>query len=138
MSGTAFAVRAADELRPTVVVLGSAEFATPDGEGWGTSKPTKIFNGGDPSGLVSHIHWDSWGGATAIGYGRNAVFKPGGGYYRQLATIELRAQHLGKCRSGGPRAYTQLAYRVPARPGGPLGQRWHLWSEAKSICRRGF
>ncbi len=91
MSATAVAVSGAKVLRPIEVVLGSAEFAKPDGEGWGTSKPPKIFNGGDPSGLVSHIRWASWGGATAIGYGRNAIFKPGGGYYTQLATIELRA-----------------------------------------------
>lgn len=34
------------------VVLGSAEFAKPDGEGWGSAQPARIYNGGDPSGLV--------------------------------------------------------------------------------------
>jgi hypothetical protein len=45
-------------------------------------RPHKLFNGGDPSGLVTHIHWVSWGGKTAIGYGLNPIFKPGGGYNR--------------------------------------------------------
>jgi hypothetical protein len=102
------------------VVLGSAAFAGPHGEGWGTAKPTRIYNGGDPSGLVTHIHWKSWGGRSAIGYGLNAIFKPHGGYYSHLAQIELRAHGLGKCGSG-PRAYTQLSFRVPSYPGGPLG-----------------
>jgi len=116
------------------VVLGSASFAAPDGEGWGTARPAKIFNGGDPSGLVSHLRWVSWGGKTAIGHGLNAIFKPHGGYYGELAHIELRAQDLGKCSSTGPRAYTQLWFRDPSRPGGPLGP-WTLWSEAKTICK---
>ena len=115
------------------VVLGSAAFA-PHGEGWGTTRPPKLFNGGDPSGLVTHIHWASWGGSTAIGYGLNPIFKPGGGYYSHMARIELRAHTLGKCSSRGPRAYTQLSFRVPSRPGGPLGP-WEPWSGAKSVCK---
>jgi hypothetical protein len=119
------------------VVLGSAAFAGRYGEGWGTSKPAKIFNGGDPSGLVTHIHWTSWDSSSAIGYGLNAIFKPHGGYYSQLAHIELRAHVLGKCSASGPRAYTQLSVRAPSYPGGPLGG-WMLWSGAKSICEFGF
>jgi hypothetical protein len=122
---------------PQEVVLGSRAFAGSHGEGWGAAKPARIFNGGDPSGLVTHIHWENWGGASAIGYGLNAIFKPHGGYYHQLARIELRAQRLGRCSAGGPRAYTQLSFRVPAYPGGPLGK-WTLWSGAKSICKFAF
>lgn len=119
------------------VVLGSAAFAGPNGEGWGTAKPTKIFNGGDPSGLVTRIHWTSWGGSSAIGYGLNAIFKPHGGYYSHLAQIELRAHGLSRCSSTGPRAYTQLSFRVPSYPGGPLGG-WMSWSGAKNICKSFF
>lgn len=115
------------------VVLGAKAFA-PNGTGWGSSRPSTIFNGGDPSGLVTHIHWSSWGGSTARGHGLNAIFKPHGGYYRQLATIELRASSLGHCSAGGPRAYRHLDIRVPARPGGPLGP-WTAWAGAQSICR---
>jgi hypothetical protein len=118
------------------VVLGSRAFA-PNGEGWGSARPSQIFNGGDPSGLVSHIHWTSWGGSSAIGYGLNAIFTPQGGYYRQLARIELRAHVLGRCSANGPRAYSQLLFREPSYPGGPFGS-WTLWSGAHSICRFGF
>jgi hypothetical protein len=116
------------------VVLGSARFETPHGEGWGTAQPAKIFNGGDPSGLVTQIHWTHWGGKAAIGHGLNAIFKPHGGYYRQLVHIELRAYDLGRCSSHGPRAYTRLSGREPSRPGGPLGK-WFSWSGSKTICR---
>ncbi len=74
------------------VVLGAKEFMGRDGEGWGSAHPSRIFNGGDPSGLVKDIRWTSWGPSTALGTGENAIFKPGGGYYAQLATISLRAR----------------------------------------------
>ncbi len=121
--------------RAESAVLGSAEFAKPDGAGWGSTQPAKIYNGGDPSGLVTEIHWTSWGGSTAIGYGLNSIFKPGGGYYSRPVIVELRAQSLGHC--GSRAAYTQLAVRGPSKPEGQLGS-WHLWSEAKSLCRFGF
>jgi hypothetical protein len=112
------------------IVLGAQAFA-PNGTGWGTAEPAEIFNGGDPSGLVATIHWRSWGGPTAIGWGRTSIFKPQGGYYRQQVRIELRAGGLGRC--GGQRAYTQLSVRGPSRPGGPLGP-WGSWSDAPSLC----
>jgi hypothetical protein len=112
------------------VVLGAPAFA-PNGTGWGKAHPSEIFNGGDPSGLVTDIHWRTWGGPTAIGFGRNAIFKPGGGYYRKQVRIKLRAESLGNC--GGRRAYTRLSVRVPARPGGPL-RPWRSWAGAGTIC----
>jgi len=39
------------------------------GAGFGQVKPSRIFNGGDPTGLVSSIVWKSWGGASAVGTG---------------------------------------------------------------------
>jgi hypothetical protein len=119
------------------VVLGSARFGLPDGAGWGTAKPAKIFNGGDPSGLVTQIHWTHWGSKASIGHGRNAIFKPRGGYYRRLVHIELRAYDIGRCSSNGPRAYTRLSVREPSRPGGPIGK-WVSWSGSKTVCRLSF
>ncbi len=110
--------------------LGSSSFAAPDGKGWGTARPVKIFNGGDPSGLVREIQWTSWAGSTAIGYGLGNIFMPHGGYYPPVL-VELRAQALGHC--GSQRAYTELAIRAPSKPEGPLGT-WTLWSESKSLC----
>jgi len=120
----------AQEEPPAPIVLGGKEFA-PNGEGWGTERPHQIFNGGDPSGLVTHIRWRSWGGPTAIGWGRNPIFKPHGGYYRRPVRIELRASAVGSCE--GRRAYTRLSFREPSRPGSKLGP-WRLWSGASRFC----
>src|ERR1700759_1082463 len=100
-------------------VLRAHHFAGKYGEGWGTAEPSEIFNGGDPSGSVRDIHWRNWGDPTAIGFGRNPIFKPGGGYFRKPARIELRAADIGRC--GGHRAYRTLEVRVPKVPGGKLG-----------------
>jgi hypothetical protein len=113
-------------------VLGSSDYA-PNGEGWGTQHPVSIFNGGDPSGLVTNINWRRWGSGTAYGRGRNAIFKPGGGYFPQLVWIRLRADHIGRCTRGGPRAYRRLSVRLPSRPGGPLGP-WIPWVVDGRIC----
>jgi hypothetical protein len=113
-------------------VLGSKAFTGSIGKGFGTAEPSEIFNGGDPSGLVTKIHWTGWGNPTAIGSGLNPIFKPGGGYYAKPAKIELRATDLGKC--GSRSAYTKLEGRVPKHPGGKPGK-WFLWSEAKTICK---
>jgi hypothetical protein len=112
------------------VVLGAKAFAS-NGTGWGTSEPAEIFNGGDPSGLITNVHWSSWGGSAAIGFGRNPIFKPQGGYYQRPVSIKLKASGLGRC--AGQPAYTRLSVREPKRPGGPLGP-WLSWSGASSIC----
>jgi hypothetical protein len=121
----------------STVVLGSAAFAGQGGEGWGTSRPKRIFNGGDPSGLIREIQWVSWGGSTATGYGLHSIFKPHGGYYSEPVLAIVRASGLGRCSSDSPRAYTHLSIREPERPEGPLGA-WASWSGADSICRFGF
>lgn len=38
-------------------------------EGYGAVRPTTVFNGGDPTGMVNNITWSSWGGAEATGTG---------------------------------------------------------------------
>jgi hypothetical protein len=114
------------------IVLGSKRFVS-GGEGWGTSQPSKIYNGGDRSGLVAHIRWSNWGQSVALGSGMHAIFKPEGGYYSQLVPITLRAYDIGTCTSGSPRAYLKLSTRQPVRPGGPLGS-WSSWTEAPNLC----
>jgi hypothetical protein len=121
-----------DATAPAKIVLGAKVFA-PMGTGFGTVKPKRIFNGGDPSGLVEDIAWSHWGSRTAIGTGKTAIFKPGGGYYPRLVRSQLRASRLGHCAAHGPLAYTRLEAREPSHPGGPLGK-WFLWSGQKSIC----
>jgi hypothetical protein len=128
---------ASDGHTASTVVLGSEAFAKPSGAGWGTSQPRRIYNGGDPSGLVTEIQWTGWGGPTAMGYGVGSIFKPRGGYYSQPVLTELRASGLGKCTPGGPPAYTHLSVRAPIRPEGPY-RPWSSWSEAKTLCEFGF
>jgi hypothetical protein len=137
VTATFLVVAAGATAAPRGVVLGSASFAGPNGHGWGSAHPTELYNGGDPSGLVTHIRWGRWGGRTAFGAGRNAIFKPHGGYYRRPVTIRLHAVALGRCTPGGPLAYRRLYVREPVRPGGPLG-RWFPWSGARSLCHSGF
>jgi len=51
---------------PTLGQL-AGDFA--QGQGFGQVKPTKIFNGGDPTGLVTNVVWSSWGGTQATATG---------------------------------------------------------------------
>ena len=119
------------------VVIGSKKFA-PGGDGWGTSRPRRLYNGGDPSGLAFKIHWRAWGTKRARGRGRTYTYKPGGGYYRRSVRIKLRAYRLGHCSRGGPPAYRRLKVKVQKRPGGRRYTRWLLWSGAKTLCKNGF
>lgn len=52
-----------------VPTLGQPAGLFAHGQGFGQVKPTKIFNGGDPTGLVTQVAWRSWGGAQAIATG---------------------------------------------------------------------
>jgi hypothetical protein len=115
-------------------VLGSSAFIPRIGVGWGTYRPTEIFNGGDPSGLISAIKWTGWGQAQALGYGKTSIFKPNGGYYPNAVTAELRAYDLGRCTAQGPTAYRLLQVREPSSPGGKLGK-WFVWGDVKTLCR---
>jgi hypothetical protein len=47
------------------------------GSGFGQVEPAEVFNGGDPTGLVSAITWSSWGGPTATGTGTSDYVAPG-------------------------------------------------------------
>ena len=114
------------------VVLGSKGFAS-RGAGWGNAHPSRIFNGGDPSGLVTHIQWTRWGDSVASGRGLSSIYERRGGYYPQLVAVELRASNLGHCTAGGPLAYRRLSIRVLSHPAGKLGP-WMLWSGASTIC----
>ena len=117
--------------------LGSEAFVARDGVGWGTYKPSEIFNGGDPSGMVRAIVWTGWGKGDAYGKGKGFIYKPGGGYYPELVQVELSASDLTHCTAGSPLAYGHLDARVPHRPGGKLGQ-WFAWSGAETLCHSGF
>jgi hypothetical protein len=116
------------------LVIGSKEFQAPIGRGWGTAEPKRLYNGGVPSGDIDHIHWESWGGPTAIGWGRGWIYQPRGGYYDRSVRVKLRALDIGNC--AGQRAYRHLSVRRPSRPGGKLGP-WHSWTyRDENLCDR--
>jgi hypothetical protein len=80
--------------------------------GYGHVKPVTIFNGGDPTGLVQHIHWISWGGPQAVGagiaeyVGPHQIVAEGS---QEIAKIVLF--HLGHCH--GRRAYDAIEWYFP-------------------------
>ncbi len=84
--------------------------------GYGHVRPRTVFNGGDPTGLVTHIHWRSWGGAKAIGTGTTDYVGPN----QSVATgtqesARIIAFHLGSCH--GRRAYDAIEWYFPAHGG---------------------
>jgi hypothetical protein len=46
------------------------------GKGFGEVEPSEFYNGGDPTGLVTHIVWKSWGEPKAIGTGVSEYVAP--------------------------------------------------------------
>jgi hypothetical protein len=66
--------------------------------GFGQVKPSKIFNGGDPTGLVTSVVWSSWGGAQAKATGTSDYVGPNQSVAQgteQSATVV--AFNLGTC-----------------------------------------
>lgn len=70
----------------------------PNQRGYGESHPQAIFNGGDPTGLVTHIHWRHWGSKRAVGVGTSIFVWPGLSVAKGLrARAKVVAFHLGSC-----------------------------------------
>ncbi|HTT53399.1 MAG TPA: hypothetical protein VMH35_18555 [Streptosporangiaceae bacterium] len=95
-----------------VPVLGQLTGVFAQGQGFGQAEPAKIFNGGDPTGLVRHIQWQSWGGSRAVGYGRAEYVGPN----QTVATgtqkrATVVAFHLGRC--GGKLMYQAVEWYFP-------------------------
>jgi hypothetical protein len=84
-------------------------------EGYGHVKPHTIFNGGDPTGLVKKIHWNSWGGQRATGNGTALWLGPhqivAAGKFEKGARVVLF--QLGLCQ--GRPAYNAIEWYFPHR-----------------------
>jgi hypothetical protein len=81
-----------------IPTLGQPAGTFAHGEGFGQVKPSKIFNGGDPTGLVTHVAWRSWGGARAVATGITDYVGPNqsvAGGTEEAATVV--AFNLGTC-----------------------------------------
>ncbi len=85
----------------------------PDQAGYGTVRPAHIFNGGDPTGNVQHVHWTGWGAGQAIGQGVAEYVWPGTSVASNAPTSGARvvAFHLGSCR--GHRSYNAIEWYFP-------------------------
>jgi hypothetical protein len=70
----------------------------PSVRGYGTVRPARVFNGGDPTGDIWDITWSTWGGEQATGAGTSYWEPPGAGVagsVKEPATIV--AYNLGTC-----------------------------------------
>jgi hypothetical protein len=85
----------------------------PDQSGYGKVRPAHIFNGGDPTGIVEHIHWTGWGSSRAIGEGDGEYVWPGTSVAGNPLTSGARvvAFHLGTCR--GHPSYNAIEWYFP-------------------------
>ena len=99
---------------PAVPVLGRLAGLFAQGAGFGQVKPAKIFNGGDPTGLVTKLAWSSWGAAKATGSGMSDYVGPG----QSVATgtqqpVTVVAFDLGICH--GTLMYRAVEWYFPGQ-----------------------
>lgn len=82
--------------------------------GFGHVKPSEIFYGGDPTGLVCNIVWTSWGGSTARATGTGWYISGNESVAQgHFARANVVASRLGTWR--GRRAYRTLTWSFPNR-----------------------
>lgn len=86
----------------------------PNQTGYGEVRPTEVYNGGDPLGLIQDITWRSWGGSQAIGDGTGFYSEPGQDVahsHKEPAVIV--AFNLGTC--DGQPAYKAVDWYFPGK-----------------------
>jgi len=112
-------------------VLGQLTGLFARGSGFGRVRPAEIFNGGDPTGLVSKITWQSWGAATARGTGTSTYVagnQPVAAGTQQRATVV--AFNLGTCH--GKLMYRAVEWYFPQH-----GQAFSA-SHYENVCTGSF
>lgn len=78
-----------------IPVLGDSRGIT---KGYGSARPATIDNGGDSTGIVTGVRWQSWGGAQATGTGTAYYDPPGKPFADAVAqTATVVAFDLGTC-----------------------------------------
>jgi hypothetical protein len=84
----------------------------PAQNGYGEVRPRRVFNGGDPTGLVMHIHWKHWGAKRSWGWGTGIFVWPGTSVAEGIrARARIVAYHLGQCH--GVRSYNAITWFFP-------------------------
>ena len=110
--GTATVPASASASPAGVPTLGQLAGVFAHGTGFGQVKPSKIFNGGDPTGLVTGVVWSSWGGTQATATGTSEYVAPGQsdaqGSQEQATVV---AFDLGTC--GGKLMYQAVEWYFP-------------------------
>jgi hypothetical protein len=92
--------------------LGRASAFGPSAAGFGQVRPSEISLGGDPTGMVNGISWQSWGGAQATGTGTGTYVGPGQTVAQGSSEpADVVASGLGTC--GGVPAYQQVTWYFP-------------------------
>ncbi|MGH3275090.1 MAG: hypothetical protein ACRDNZ_12310 [Streptosporangiaceae bacterium] len=122
IGGLAVVAGCASPAAPSSPDGGSAPSGTPSlgrpagvfahGSGFGQVRPAEIFNGGDPTGLVTKVTWKSWGGPTATGTGTSVYVaddQPVADGTQQSVTVV--AFKLGTC--GGKLMYQAVEWYFP-------------------------
>jgi hypothetical protein len=92
--------------------LGAASAWGAPAVGFGEVKPAEISLGGDPTGVLTGITWQSWGGDVATGTGTSTYVGPNQSAAQgveERATVV--ASDLGTC--GGSTAYQQVKWYFP-------------------------
>jgi hypothetical protein len=76
--------------------------------GFGKTKPSEVYFGGDPTGMFKHLSWSRWGYASATGSGSGYYDPPNVSTAGSVpAHVILLASSLGVCH--GKLAYRELA-----------------------------
>ncbi|UZF56544.1 hypothetical protein LH935_00590 [Gordonia polyisoprenivorans] len=103
---------ASSSAAPLVVNATLGKVWSPYQKGYGEVRPSEIFNGGDPTGLVSNVVWSSWGGPQATGTG-SALYGGSGEIvaeqHAEQATVV--AFNLGTC--DGAQRYQAIEWFFP-------------------------
>jgi hypothetical protein len=95
-----------------VPVLGRLAGVFAQGSGFGQARPVKIFNGGDPTGLVTQMTWKSWGAPQATASGTAEWVGPGQSVATGTAQpVTVVAFKLGTCH--GIRMYKAVEWYFP-------------------------
>jgi len=85
---------------------------SPNQKGYGEVRPATIDNNGDPTGRVTNITWNSWGGTQAIGQGTSTYVAPGSSVAQgQQETATVTAFDEGTC--GGRFMYRAVEWYFP-------------------------
>jgi hypothetical protein len=84
----------------------------PGQQGYGTERPVTIFNGGDPTGLVTKVHWSGWGTDRATGTGTGWSTQSAKDVaHGHSARARVVAFKLGTCR--GKLVYRAITWFFP-------------------------